>query len=126
MAQNPTVLSIDKLRRVSGSADRQCKTVIWHSMPLVIKQFLTFEEYIATVQKVIGDCMTPDNTCAVELLDFALRANIIASFAYVELPEDAKDLFVLAYTNDLYDTICSVANRSQIESIERTVSRMIG
>lgn len=114
------------LKRITGVSGKQYKRVPWHSTTLTVKHTLTVREYINTIHSIIHDCMTPDETCAVELLDFSIRANIISSYAFVELPESLEDMFYIVYSSDLFDVISSSANRNQIESIKDTVIRMIG
>ena len=125
MGQTPKVTA-STLKRIAGVSGKQYKKVTWHSTTLTIKQTLTIKEYIDTVHSIIQSCMTPEETCAVELLDFAIRLNIISSYAFVELPEPLEDMFYIIYSSDLYETVCKNVNNSQVTSIKDTVIRMIG
>lgn len=125
MGQTPKVTA-STLKRIAGVSGKQYKKVTWHSTTLTIKQTLTIKEYIDTVHSIIQSCMTPEETCAVELLDFAIRLNIISSYAFVELPESLEDMFYIVYSSDLYETVCKNVNNSQVASIKDTVIRMIG
>lgn len=125
MGQTPKVTA-NTLKRVAGVSGKHYKKIQWHSTVLTVKQALTVKEYIDTIHSIIQSCMTPDETCAVELLDFAIRSNVISSFAFVELPESLEDMFYIVYMSDLYETICKNVSNNQIESIKETVIRMIG
>lgn len=125
MGQIPKVTA-NTLKRIAGVSGKQYKKVQWHSTTITIKQALTIKEYIDTIHSIIQSCMTPEETCAVELLDFAIRLNIISSYAFVELPESLEDIFYIVYSTDLYDVVLKNVCSSQVESIRDTVNKMIG
>lgn len=125
MGQIPKVTA-NTLKRIAGISGKQYKKIQWHSITLTVKQTLTVKEYIDTIHSIIQSCMTPDETCAVELLDFAIRSNIISSYAFVELPESLDDMFYIVYSTDLYEVILKSVCDSQVESIRDTVNKMIG
>ncbi len=125
MGQIPKVTA-NTLMRIAGVSGKHYKKATWHSTTITVKQSLTVKEYIDTIHSIIQSCMTPDETCAVELLDFAIRSNVISSYAFVELPESLEDMFYIVYCSDLYETICRNSNSIQIDSIKETVIRMIG
>lgn len=111
-------LTENDLKRVVGISGKQYKTVQWHTSELVIKQILTVEEYMATVNNILHDCKAPNSDdVAVELIDFAIKANIISAYSFVELPKDINSMYYIVYASDLYETVLSQANKKQIESI---------
>ena len=124
MGQIPKVTA-NTLMRIAGVSGKQYKKIQWHSTTLTIKQTLSIEEYIDTIHSIIQSCMTPEETCAVELLDFSIKLNIIASYALVELPSKLDDAFYIIYSSDLFDTVCKHISQSQLNSIRETVVRMI-
>lgn len=125
MGQIPKVTA-SALKRIAGVSGKQYKKVPWHSTTITIRQTLTLKEYIDTIHSIIQSCMTPEETCAIELLDFAIRLNIISSYAFVELPESLEDIFYIVYSTDLYEVVSKSVSNSQVESIKHTVNKMIG
>lgn len=117
-------LSVNELRRITGISQKQYKQVAWHTTAVVIRQMLSVSEYLTAVQNILNSCKSPEGEIAIELLDFAIRVGIVSAYAFVELPEDVNELYYLMYASDLYDLICSVANKSQIESIKKTINTM--
>ena len=115
-------LSLNNLKRVVGVSAKHNKKVQWRSSEITIKQLLSAQEYIAVTQDILRDCLAPDGTVAIELIDFAIRANIVAAYAYVELPTEFEELYYVLYASDLYDKVCSVANKAQITEIEKTIA----
>ena len=66
----------------------------------------------------------PGGDVAVELLDFSERLHIITAYAYVDMPEDFKQLYYIVYNSDLYDTVIKYVNVNQVQAIHDAV-RMI-
>lgn len=124
--ENTKALSSATIQRVSEiDGYKDYKKATWHSMSIYIRKFIPFNEYVDLVHKIIRECTSPDGSVALELLDFALRANIIATYAHVELPEDIGDLYDISYLSGLYEMILSTANKGQIRSIISFVDHTI-
>lgn len=117
-------LSVNELKRVTGISQKQYKQVAWHTTTVIIKQMLSISEYLTAVENILNSCKSPEGEIAIELLDFAIRVGIISAYAFVELPEDIDELYYLIYASDLYDLVCSIANKSQIESIKKAIEIM--
>lgn len=122
---NIRVLSANDLMRITGVKGKQYKDVQWHTDHVIMKHTLDASEFISVIMDTVKDCKSPDGRLAPELMDFAVRVNVIASYAFVELPEDAGALFYIAYASDLYDTIRKNANTSQIDAIMEAVRTYI-
>lgn len=119
-------LTLNDIKRVMGSFSSRTKTIQWHSASFDIKPMLTVDEYITTIRNIIGDCRSSDGeNIALELVDFSIKANIIAAYAFVELPKEANSLFDIVYRSDLYEYICKVANSKQIDAIKEAVWTII-
>jgi len=119
-------LSTNELRRITGVSQKQNKSVHWHTATIIVKQLLSIREFIDVVRKIIADCKTQDGEVELELLDFATRVNIIAYYAFIDLPKDIDELYYVVYASDLYDVVCSVANKEQVNSIKNAISMIIG
>lgn len=124
--ENTKALSSAAIQRLSDiSSSKEYKKATWHSASVNIRKFLSLEEYVSLTNKIVRECMSPDGTIACELLDFAMRANVIAAYAYVELPDTLSDIYDIAYLSGLYEIVCDVANKAQIASIISFVNNTI-
>lgn len=119
------VLSAAKVIADTGDATNQYRNIQWHTSRVKVRLFIPAEEYMDIVHGVLDDCLTEDGTMAYELVDFSIRLHIINAYALVELPEDFEQLYEIAYYSGLYEQICTVANKAQIESIYSAVQRYI-
>lgn len=114
-------LSVTDMQRVAGVSFKQNRTISWHGNNLVIRQFLPLCEYLQMINSIVNDCCNPEGAIAIEIIDFAIRTNVISNYALVELPDDSAALFEVIYATDLYDTVCKYANKAQIESAHQIV-----
>lgn len=115
------MLSANDVKRIAGISGRQYKKVQWHSAEIIVRPFLTIDEYMEVVRQIMRDCKGPDGKIVLELIDFAIRMNVICAYAAVELPDNMRDLYYIIYTSDLYNTIISAVNKNQIEEIASAV-----
>lgn len=100
------------------------KTITWESYDVVIKQVLSIDEFMDVIHAVFKDCRIPDtdNMVQLELIDFAIKTNIITAYANVDLPENLNELYNIVYGTDLYDTICNNVSKTQVKSIIDSVT----
>lgn len=116
----------DEVIRLAGEGDVAFKRINWHNAKLVVRTCLSAEEYENTVRGIVDYCRTEDGGIAVEMIDFAERANLIASYALLEMPQDFEKLYRLVYASDLYDTVCAAVSAAQLDAIKRSVRMICG
>ena len=121
-----STLSKAALMRTVGVTAKQNKKVVWRTNSIVVRQILSAKEFIDTVQNILHDCSSDDGSLSPELLDFAIRVNVIAAYAYVELPSDFDELYYAVYASDLYETVYKNTNSAQIDAIRQAVKIYIG
>ena len=121
-----STLSKAALMRTVGVTAKQNKKIVWRNNSIVVKQMITAKEFFETVQNILHDCTSDAGEFAPELLDFAVRVNVIAAFAYVELPTEFEELFYAAYASDLFDAVYKNTNKAQIDAIKNAVEMYAG
>lgn len=110
------------IRKIAGAPENKYRTIRWHTKEIVVKRILTIEEYMRAVNNIMNDCRNPNGEdIAIELIDFAIRANIISSYAFIELPKEIDALYYTVYSSDLYDAVCANVNKTQVDSIIKSV-----
>ena len=114
------------MQRIAGVSFKQNRTISWHGNNVVVRQFLPLAEYMQMINDIMNDCRGGNDIFAPELLDFAIKTNVITYYAFVNLPEDPNMLFEIVYGTDLYDTICKYANKSQVDSVYKYISMIMG
>lgn len=95
-------------------------------MELYVTPFLPIRIYTSLIDKILKTCERSDGDVAIELVDFALRLNIITAYSLVELPDDVDVLYYIVYCSDLYDTVAKNINQAQFNSITSTIKVYLG
>lgn len=114
-------MSASTLMQITGVSGKQYKKVRWHDRDLVVRQLLPIDEFIDLVQRILRDCLSPENELVPELIDFAIRKNIVATYAFIDLPANADQLYYTLYASDVFVTVLGIANESQVEAAIRAV-----
>lgn len=116
-------LALDEYIGIVKGNKVERKVVGWCSKYIEVKQMLSVDEYINVIRRIFADCRTPDseNMVQLELIDFAIKTNIISAYANIELPENLDDLYYIVYGTDLYEKVCANVNEKQVESIISSV-----
>lgn len=119
-------LTSQMMRNAAKSIENRVKRVKWMNYEFSVRYSIGFSEYVKLIQKVVADCQNDNGEIAIELIDFSLRSNIIATYANIELPDNLDEVFRIVYASGLYELVENAVNLSQIKSIETTVRMIIG
>lgn len=82
-----------------------------------IKHFISNAEMLAFVRDVSSQCFTADGEYHPELFDFLVRANTIAYYTNLELPEDTEKVYRLAILSGLYEDIIDEVEHRQYDTM---------
>jgi hypothetical protein len=119
-------LTSQMMRNAAKSIENRVKRVKWMNYEFSVRYSIGFSEYVKLIQKVVADCQNDNGEIAIELIDFSLRSNIIATYANIELPDNLDEVFRIVYASGLYELVENAVNLSQIKSIETTVKMIVG
>lgn len=114
-------LSPTKISNVVNMLLLRPQNVTWHGHEISVRPVISANEYMTLIHNVLSECTTEDDNVAIEMLDCAIKAHIIMTYASVDLPEDFQELFNAVYASGLYETVCSVASKTQIDAIYESV-----
>lgn len=99
----------------------------WHGKMITVRYFLTRDEETEVIHSILRCCSSPENEEVIpEFVDLAMRANIVAAYTSVNLPEGIEDQHKLLYCSDLYDVVLKNANQVQIKHIAESVNMYLG
>lgn len=128
VAQQVKPISSKDIARISRiNAEPEVKYINWHTAHIAVRTSLSMSEYVNVVHSIIHDCCQNDDAdISIELIEFSMRANIIAAYAYIELPKDIDDIYRIMFCTDIFKTICSAINQDQLNDIRNSVMRLVG
>lgn len=115
------VVSADKILRYAQSDDVY-KVIMWHGVQVILRKFISFRECVDCVEEVLR---ISDNGYRAEMVDFALRANVLMLYTNIGLPSDIEAQYRLLYGSDIYHFILANVNEEQVNSIRYAVELRI-
>lgn len=89
----------------------------WHGKMITVKYLLEYKEFLELLRSVENMCTSPDGELIAGLLDFSIKANVVAYYASVELPDDMDDVYKVVYCSDIYDVVLKMANKKQVDAL---------
>ncbi len=119
------IVTADDLLRAACVGTQPYKLINWRGLKICVKHSISAREYMEAVQNVLDICRTPEDGIAIELLDCAIKAVVIGTFASVSIPNDFGNIFHIVYDSDLYDVVYEAANKKLIEAIIQSVKLCI-
>lgn len=115
------VVSADRILRYAQSDDTY-RTIMWHGVQILLRKFISFRECVDCVESIL---QASDNGYRAEMVDFALRANVLMSYSNIELPDDIESQYKMLYGSDIYHFILTNINEEQVNSIRYAVELRI-
>lgn len=93
---------------------------------ITIKPVLSFEEMLEFVADVVDTCFTEETgEYYPELMDFAIRYNVLTKYANFRMPEDPAKRYDLVYRTDAYWTVIDNINITQFNEIKKYISQKV-
>jgi len=118
------ILNCEKVMDIGMRGHKEFKDVNWHGQIIKIRYLLSRSEewdLIHSILKCATGTFDDNNYVIPEMLDLAIRANIVVSYTGIELPHNIDDQHMLLYASDLFDVITANINKAQYMSILNSI-----
>lgn len=127
MANKTKKIAINALEKcVKEAVGEPVVTKEWRGINVGIKIRLSLAEMMTFVDGVVKMCFTEDGTqYTPEVLDFAIRNNVLEMYANFSLPSNVEKRYELVYGCDVYNTIMETIDRSQFDAMLRAIDEKI-
>ena len=116
----------EKVIEAIGSTGMIQRRVRWRTLDIIVKPILSFEEYSTIVRYIVVQCESRGGVPLIELIDYAVRANVLFAYTNISRFENTSDLYRVLYCSDLYDSIIAVINQAQYKAIIYAISIYFG
>ena len=77
------------------------------------------------VNDVVLSCFQEDGGFVPEVMDFAIRSNILSKYANFSLPDKLEHRYEIIYKTDIIDLVCSRINGAQLNEIVASINRKV-
>lgn len=125
MAKNEKKVSINSLDKVIKENFTNKANAEWHGLEVAIKHNLSFTEMLEFVNDVVMSCFQDDGDFVPEVMDFAIKSNILSKYANFSLPDKLEHRYEIIYNSDAVDFVCQNINMQQLREITASIDRKI-
>lgn len=125
MAKNEKKVSINSLDKVIKENFTNQVNAEWHGLEVSIKHNLSFTEALEFVNDVVMSCFQDDGNFVPEVMDFAIKSNILSKYTNFSLPDKLEHRYEIIYNSDVVDFVCQNINMQQLREITASIDRKI-
>lgn len=125
MAKNEKKVSINSLDKVIKENFTNKANTEWQGLEVSIKHNLSFTEVLEFVNDVVMSCFQDDGNFVPEVMDFAIKSNILSKYTNFSLPDKLEHRYEIIYNSDVVDFVCQNINMQQLREITASIDRKI-
>ena len=121
--------SKEKIKKISINALEKCVeesapsvvNIEWRGLDVTVSRRLGFADMMKFVDGVVNLCFSDDGTYLPEIMDFAIRCNVLEMYANFTLPSNIEKRYELVYACDAYSAIMGAIDRNQFDVMMRAI-----
>lgn len=114
--------SFDKVARGQAVTD---VIVDWHGVEVTIKYIIGLTDMMEFVHDAAESCFSESGSFIPEVMDFAIKSNILSRYTNLTLPDDLEHRYALIYGSDITEIICDHINDEQLKEIVAAIKRKV-
>ena len=125
MAKSEKRISISVMDKIIKERFDNTVTEQWCDIEVRIKKTLSFTEMMEFVNDVVLSCFQEDGGFVPEVMDFAIKNNILTKYANFSLPDNLEHRYEIIYKTDAVDMVCSKISGAQLNEIIASINRKV-
>lgn len=125
MTKNDKRVSINTMDGIIKDRFENVVTVQWCDIDVKIKKNLSFTEMLEFVNDVVMSCFQEDGGFMPEVMDFAIKSNIMTKYANFSMPDNLEHRYEILYRTDAVDMVCGQINGAQLNEIISSINKKI-
>jgi hypothetical protein len=114
-------VSINALDKVWKEEFTNTTTQIWHGVEFEVKRTIGMTEMLEFVDDVTKSCFQENGGFLPEVIEFAVRSNLVLKYTNLSLPDALEHRYALLYETDLVDVIQDAIDQNQFIEIHQAV-----
>ena len=125
MANSKKRISINTLHKIAKECYSGTTTHEWRGIEIEINYSLGFTDMMEFVHEAAESCFSEAGTFVPEVMDFAIKSNILTRYANFNLPDKLEHKYALVYNTDAIDAVCQHINMEQLREITAAINRRV-
>ena len=125
MAKNEKKISINSLDKIIKENYNNTTTAEWYGVEVTIKKNLAFKDVLEFVNDVVMSCFQDKGGFVPEVVDFAIKSNILSRYANFSLPDKLEHRYEIIYCTDAVEFVRQHINAEQLNEITASINKKI-
>ena len=118
-------ISINAMDSIMKTQYENITTECWNEIDITIKRTVSLGDMLSFVNDVVASCFQDNGEFMPEVLDFAIRSNIILKYSNVSLPDNLEHRYAILYCTDIVNFIRGHADQEQVDEIINAIHRKV-
>lgn len=125
MAKGEKRVSISAVDNIISERFLNTMSEQWYDVEVKMRRSIPFTDMLTFVNDVVESCFQRDGVYTPEVLDFAIKSNIIGRYTNVSLPDKLEHRYAILYYSDLVDFVCQHINMQQVQEMVTSINRKL-
>lgn len=125
MAKSDKKISINVMDKIMKEHFENVATAQWMGIDVKIKRSISFTEMMEFVNDVVMSCFQENGGYIPEVLDFAIKSNILTKYANFSMPDNLEHRYEIIYNTSAVDFVCGQINMAQLQEIVGSINRKV-
>lgn len=125
MAKGEKKVSISAVDNVISERFLNTTSEQWYDVEVKMRRSIPFTDMLTFVNDVVESCFQRDGVYTPEVLDFAIKSNIISRYTNVSLPDKLEHRYAILYCSDIVDFVCQHINMQQVQEMVTSINRKL-
>lgn len=118
-------ISINAMDSIMKTQYENITTECWNEIDITIKRTISLGDMLSFVNDVVASCFQGSGEFMPEVLDFAIRSNIILKYSNVSLPDNLEHRYAILYCTDIVNFVRGHADQEQVDEIINAIRRKV-
>jgi len=119
-------ISINQLEVQAKEMHKDDAVIDWNGIEVTVKYRLSLKEMLGFVDSVVQSCfMEGSGTYLPEIKNFAIRANVLDTYANFTLPKNIETQYTLICDTDAYDVVVQNIDPEQFADILEAIDSKV-
>lgn len=118
-------ISINAMDSIMKTQYENINTECWNEIDITIKRTISLGDMLSFVNDVVASCFQDNGEFMPEVLDFAIRSNIILKYSNVSLPDNLEHRYAILYCTDIVNFVRGYADQEQVDEIINAIHQKV-
>ena len=121
MAKKIKKVSVSKIDYIHDTTFSNSTVEEWNGVEVLINKSISLSDMLSFVADVVSKCFDENGDYYPELMDFAIKENILTRYASFTMPKNIDKRYDFLYQTDAVEFVCGHINVDQLKDIVESI-----